>query len=106
MSTIAKICSKLYYLHLGRRLLIPSSQIRYVGETAYFDCNALEDSKWFFQGGLLPNNVVITKYYNWFKTPVHRLTIPKVNLINRGKYTCVIEEDFLEAEGVLHVIGK
>ena len=103
---LTKICSKLYYSYLGRRLLIPSRQIKYVGQTASFECITLQDTKWLFQGGTLPNNVVLTNHYNWkFKTSADRLTITKVNLNNAGKYTCIMG-DFLEAEGVLVVMGK
>ena len=106
MSVIAKICTKLSYSYLGRTLLIPSHQIKYVGQTASFHCITLRDTKWRFLGGPLPNNVVITKYDRRIENSADRLTIKNVNINNRGKYTCIMGEDFLEAEGVLDVIGK
>ena len=106
LSTIAKICSKLYYSYLGRRKLIPSHQIKYVGQTASFECITLQDPEWLFRGGPLPNNVVITKHYNWrFESFADRLTITNVNINNTGTYTCIMGLDFLEAEGVLEVMG-
>ena len=99
--------SKLYYSYLGLGKLIPSHQIKYVGQTASFECITLQDTKWLFQGGPLPNNVVITKDYNWrIETFADRLTITNVNINNTGKYTCIMGKDFLEAEGVLEVMCK
>ena len=104
MSIIAKICTKLYYSYLAHRLLIPSRQVKFVGQSASFECVAFKDTKWLFQGGPLPNNVVISKFDRINKISEDRLTIKNVNINNGGKYTC--GDDFLEAEGVLEVIGK
>ena len=89
---------------LGLKNLIPSSQFKYVGQTAYFDCITAASTKWLFQGGPLPNNAASSKYIKSNGVHVDRLIITSVTLDNRGKYICIIGNDLYEAEGVLDVL--
>ncbi len=84
--------------------MTPSSKDVDVGGLAIFFCNSMNETKWFFNGGILPRN---TFYY----PHSHFLTINSIQNYNDGIYTChgrqgvMLGNQYFVAQGQLHVYG-
>ncbi len=92
-----------YYIHFicivgpfGTRLTPRLNRV-HRGETAIFQCNAKQISRWSFQNNTLPKNSFVFNHST--------LVIKKVSLKNAGIYYCFNNNGDIYDYGLLQVLG-
>ena len=84
---IAMVHLKIMHIK-GTVRTLPKYLKREVGQHAMFRCVSHMTKKWFFEGGKLPSNVVLSSSRNWLN-----LVILKATLKNSGHYSCHVKNE-------------
>jgi len=78
----------------------PQYQTGRIGESVFFSCESITYTNWKFEGGALPENVLIV---------VNRILVKHITKENAGYYSCEgvsVRNTSFESEGLLKVISK